>query len=207
MSCEEEKEGEEIKIHPFFPDIKINESTLLNSLANALNDIIWNTVKYDNNPEVKIIIKDDLNQNEILSFNDRSESLMAIRSNINQYMNEGEEKREGEVEETKEGEIEETKEGEVEETKEVEREGEYNKTTTEETAIAATSTHTSAIDNSGNNNIGGGVLLFIYSVILSRGIERVKDDKVFNDSLISMFGNTSAELVNLLLVGYATQNV
>lgn len=191
MSCEEEKEGEEIKIHPFFPDIKINESTLLNSLANALNDIIWNTVKYDNNPEVKIIIKDDLNQNEILSFNDRSESLMAIRSNINQYMNEGEE----------------TKEGEVEETKEVEREGEYNKTTTEETAIAATSTHTSAIDNNGNNNIGGGVLLFIYSVILSRGIERVKDDKVFNDSLISMFGNTSAELVNLLLVGYATQNV
>lgn len=137
-----EEEAEESHSHPYFPDIKITQSILLNALANALNDIIWNTVKYDKEPKVKVLIKTNTNQTEIQTYTERTESLMSIRSNINQYMNED-----------------------------------------------------------------GGVLIFVYSVILSRGIDRIKEDKVYDDSLIGMFGNTSVELMNLLLVGYATQNV
>lgn len=137
-----EEETEESHSHPYFPDIKITQSILLNALSNALNDIIWNTVKYDAEPKVKILIKNNINQTEIHTFTERTESLISIRSNINQYMSED-----------------------------------------------------------------GGVLIFVYSVILSRGIDRINNDKVYDDSLIGMFGNTSVELMNLLLVGYATQNV
>lgn len=53
-----------------------------------------------------------------------------------------------------------------------------------------------------------GILLFVFSLLLTRSIEAVKADS--DDStqpLVARFGHTSQELVNLCLTGVATSNV
>lgn len=131
----------EIKGNAIVPEMKLNESIRCNALSNALNDIIWNSVKYDDNPKVFIVLPRDDGSYEFYEFYKRFESLLLICENISIYMSEN------------------------------------------------------------------GILLFLYSVILSRGIDRVISDQPFQEPLISMYGNTSMELLNLLLVGVATQYV
>lgn len=53
-----------------------------------------------------------------------------------------------------------------------------------------------------------GVLLFVYSLLLTRGLESIHedmDDETVN--LTGQFGHCSQELLNLLLTGHATSNV
>ncbi|ETB60941.1 hypothetical protein YYC_01901 [Plasmodium yoelii 17X] len=53
-----------------------------------------------------------------------------------------------------------------------------------------------------------GVISFLYSVILTRGIDNIKDDMDdINHPLIGIYGHCSQELVNLLLTGRACSNV
>ena len=55
---------------------------------------------------------------------------------------------------------------------------------------------------------GGGVLLFLLSALLSRGVEGVREDMdVATSPLIGGHGYCLQELVNLLLVGRAHSNV
>lgn len=53
-----------------------------------------------------------------------------------------------------------------------------------------------------------GVLLFVYSLLLTRGISGIHED-MDDDSanLTGQFGHCSQELLNLLLTGHATSNV
>jgi len=52
-----------------------------------------------------------------------------------------------------------------------------------------------------------GVLCFVYSVLLSRGLDRIRSDMDDATSfLVGAFGHSSQELVNLLLVGRARTN-
>eukprot|EP00051_Salpingoeca_urceolata_P003952 m.61708 g.61708 ORF g.61708 m.61708 type:complete len:639 (+) comp13251_c0_seq1:132-2048(+) len=55
---------------------------------------------------------------------------------------------------------------------------------------------------------GGGVLLFVYSLVLTRGINTVLADMddPENTRLTAMFGHCTQEMVNLLLLGRATSN-
>jgi len=53
-----------------------------------------------------------------------------------------------------------------------------------------------------------GVLCFVYSVILTRGVEAVKEEMDDAESpLVGRFGHCSQELVNLMLTGKAVTNV
>mmetsp|Transcript_86566 Transcript_86566/g.242473 ORF Transcript_86566/g.242473 Transcript_86566/m.242473 type:complete len:623 (+) Transcript_86566:38-1906(+) len=53
-----------------------------------------------------------------------------------------------------------------------------------------------------------GVLSFVASVLLSRGLERVREDADDPSTpMIGRFGHCSQELVNLMLIGEATSNV
>jgi len=53
-----------------------------------------------------------------------------------------------------------------------------------------------------------GVILFVYSVLLSRGAAKVKSDVDDpSQNLVERFGHTSVELVNLILTGQAVSNV
>ncbi|KEG02584.1 conserved protein, unknown function [Plasmodium vinckei vinckei] len=53
-----------------------------------------------------------------------------------------------------------------------------------------------------------GAISFLYSVILTRGINNIKDDMDdINHPLIGIYGHCSQELVNLLLTGRACSNV
>jgi len=58
------------------------------------------------------------------------------------------------------------------------------------------------------NNMGKGCILLLYSAVLSRGIDQIKEDMdEVGCTLMANHGYCSQELVNLLLVGYAAQNV
>lgn len=53
-----------------------------------------------------------------------------------------------------------------------------------------------------------GVLLFVYSVLLSRGVDQIKSDMDDPDNcLVGRFGHCSQDLVNLMLIGRAVTNV
>jgi ubiquitin carboxyl-terminal hydrolase MINDY-3/4 len=55
---------------------------------------------------------------------------------------------------------------------------------------------------------GPGVVLLVYSVILTRGIERIREDMDMPDcSLVNEHGYASQELLNIMLVGKAASNV
>lgn len=52
-----------------------------------------------------------------------------------------------------------------------------------------------------------GVILFLYSVLLSRGVENIKQDMDDStSSLVGRYGHSAQELVNLLLTGAAVTN-
>lgn len=53
----------------------------------------------------------------------------------------------------------------------------------------------------------GGISLFIYSLLLTRGIETIKSDMDFPDRLIGEDSYASQEIVNLILTGHAVTNV
>lgn len=53
----------------------------------------------------------------------------------------------------------------------------------------------------------GGIRLFIYSLLLTRGIEKIKSDMDFPDKLIGEDSYASQEIVNLILTGHAVTNV
>jgi len=56
--------------------------------------------------------------------------------------------------------------------------------------------------------MGKGCILLLYSAVLSRGIDQIKEDMdEVGCTLMANHGYCSQELVNLLLVGYAAQNV
>ena len=53
-----------------------------------------------------------------------------------------------------------------------------------------------------------GVILLVYSVILTRGVDQVrKDMDLEENALLNEFGYASQELINLMLVGRAASNV
>lgn len=63
-----------------------------------------------------------------------------------------------------------------------------------------------------NSNIGlfktkGGISLFMYSLVLTRGIEKIKSDMDFPDRLIGEDSYASQEIVNLILTGQSVTNV
>lgn len=53
----------------------------------------------------------------------------------------------------------------------------------------------------------GGISLFIYSLLLTRGIEKIKSDMDFPDRLIGEDSYASQEIVNLIITGHAVTNV
>jgi len=55
---------------------------------------------------------------------------------------------------------------------------------------------------------GPGVVLLVYSVILTRGIDKIREDMDMPDcSLVNEHGYASQELLNIMLVGKAASNV
>jgi len=53
----------------------------------------------------------------------------------------------------------------------------------------------------------GGIILLLLSLVLTRGVEKIKADMDEATALVVQFGHTSTELLNLLLTGAATSGV
>ena len=54
---------------------------------------------------------------------------------------------------------------------------------------------------------GPGVVCLVYSVILTKGVEQMRDDFDFEIGLINEYGYASQELINTMLIGRSVSNV